>query len=669
MPIEFAILAAGLLLLLSVAAIWLGGRPLASHVVYGGSIAPCLIATVVGVALLLGGGDATTTVLPIGLPWLGAHLRLDSLAAVFLIVIGLGGGAASLYALGYGRHEHEPGRILPFYPAFLGAMIIVVLADDAFTFLMSWEVMSLLSWGMVLAHHRESETRSAAFVYLVMAGFGTMSLLLAFGLMAGGDGGYAFDAIRSAVRSPIMAMVILALMLLGAGSKAGLAPLHVWLPLAHPAAPSHVSALMSGVMTKVAVYGFIRVVFDLLGPLPWWTSLAVILLGVATAVLGILNAMMERDIKKALAYSTIENIGVIFAALGLAMAFRANGTAAAAALAFTAALFHILNHMAFKSLLFMGAGAVLNATGLRDLDGLGGLIHRMPATSFLMLVGVTAISALPPLNGFASEWLVFQSVLKSPELPQIGLQILIPAAGGLLALAAALAAAAFVRLYGVGFLGRGRSEAARQAIETDRFSLAAMGALAVLCVLAGVFPGVAVDILAPAAHALIGQTLPVQSDQPWLTLVPIAEARSTYNGLLVLLFIAVSASAAAWAVHRFASRRLRRAPAWDCGYPNVDPVTQYGGGSFAQPVRRVLGTILMRAREEVVMPAPGDMQPARHKVYMHDLVWESIYLQIAAIVGNVATSLNRLQFLTIRKYLSLVMFSLVGILLVLVLWT
>lgn len=669
MQIEFAILAAGILLFLALGAIGLGGRPLASQIVYGGSILPCMLATIVGGTLLLSGGGSTTAVLPIGLPWLGAHLRLDSLAAVFLIVIGLGGGAASLYALGYGRHEHEPERILPFYPAFLGAMIFVVIADDAFTFLLSWEVMSLLSWGLVLAHHRKSETRTAAFVYLAMAGFGTMSLLLAFGLMAGGDGGYAFDAIRASDRSPVMAMVILALMLLGAGSKAGLAPLHVWLPLAHPAAPSHVSALMSGVMTKVAVYGFIRVVFDLLGPLPWWTSPAIILLGVATAVLGILNAMMESDVKKALAYSTIENIGVIFAALGLALAFRANGMAAAAALAFTAALFHILNHMAFKSLLFMGAGAVLNATGLRDLDGLGGLIHRMPATSFLMLVGVTAISALPPLNGFASEWLVFQSVLKSPELPQIGLQILIPAAGGLLALAAALAAAAFVRLYGVGFLGRGRSDAARQAAETDRLSLAAMGTLAIFCLLAGVFPGAVIDILAPAVDAMIGQTLPLQSDQPWLTLVPIAETRSTYNGLLVLLFITASAATAAWTVHRFASHRLRRAPAWDCGFPNADPVTQYGAGSFAQPVRRVLGTVLMRAREEVVMPSPGDMLPARYKVHVHDFIWEGLYLRIAALVGAAATSLNRLQFLTIRKYLSLVMLSLVGMLLVVVLWT
>lgn len=664
---DIAILCVGALLFLAPAAILLANRRAASSLVYGATIVPCLVACGVGIAALTGGG-VSKAVLPLGLPWLGAHFRLDALAAFFLVVIGIGGGITSVYAIGYGRHEHEPQRVLPFYPAFLGAMIAVVLADDAFTFLLSWEVMSLLSWGLVLAHHRETETQRAAYVYLLMAGFGTMSLLLAFGLLTSGDGGYAFDAIRAEARSPVVATVILGLMLLGAGSKAGLAPLHVWLPLAHPAAPSHVSALMSGVMTKVALYGFIRVVFDLLGPLDWWASPAVIFLGATTAVLGILNAMMESDIKKALAYSTIENIGVIFAALGLALAFRANGMASAAALALTAALFHIFNHMAFKSLLFMGAGAVLNATGLRELDKLGGLIHRMPATSFLFLVGITAISALPPLNGFASEWLVFQAVLKSPELPQIGLQILIPAAGGLLALAAALAAAAFVRIYGVGFLGRGRSEAALGAVESDRVSLAAMTALAVLCVLAGIFPGVILDTIAPAVQSVLDARLQTQFHQPWLTLVPITESRSTYNGWLVLVFIAFSASTAAWAVHRFASRRLRRAPAWDCGFPNSNPLTQYGAGSFAQPIRRVLGTILMRAREEVVMPAPGDSAPARHTVHSQDLIWEGIYLRLNRAVNATAARANRLQFLSIRRYLSLVMISLVGLLLVLTLW-
>jgi NADH:ubiquinone oxidoreductase subunit 5 (subunit L)/multisubunit Na+/H+ antiporter MnhA subunit len=373
-------------------------------------------------------------------------------------------------------------------------------------------------------------------------------------------------------------------------------------------------------------------------------------------------------IKKALAYSTVENIGVIFAALGLALAFRASEMPAAAALAFTAALFHIFNHMIFKSLLFMGAGAVLNATGERNLDALGGLIHRMPVTSFLVLVGVTAISALPPLNGFASEWLVFQSVLKSPDLPQIGLQMVIPAAGGMLALAAALAAAAFVRIYGVGFLGRARSDAARQALEVDRFSLAAMSILAALCVLAGIFPGGVIDTIAPAVIALLDARLPQQSELPWLTLVPIAESRSTYNGMLVLLFIAFSASSSAWAVHRFASRRLRRAPAWDCGFPFADPAAQYGAGSFAQPLRRVLGTILFRSREEVIMPAPGDLGTARHAVHSRDLIWDGIYAQIARVIVAIASRLNHLQFLTIRRYLSLVMFSLVGLLLVLTIW-
>ncbi len=666
--LELALICAAALMVLSATCIALKDWPAASTAVYGATIVPCMAIAAIGLIELLAGGEASQSVLPIGLPWLGAHMRLDALSAFFLFVIGTGAGITSLYAIGYGRHEHEPWRVLPFYPAFIGAMIVVVLAADAFTFLLSWEGMSLLSWALVLAHHREAASRHAGYVYLVMAGFGTMAFLLAFGLLAGGEGGYAFEAIRQAQRSPVVATVILALIVIGAGSKAGLAPLHVWLPLAHPAAPSHVSALMSGVMTKVALYAFIRVVFDLLGPLPWWACLPVIVLGASTAVLGILNAVLDSDIKRLLAYSTIENIGVIFAALGLAMAFRASTMNAAAALAVTAALFHVFNHMAFKSLLFMGAGAVLNATGVRQLDGLGGLIHRMPATSLFVLVATTAISALPPLNGFASEWLVFQAILKSPDLPQIGLQIIIPAAGGLLALAAALAAAAFVRLYGVGFLGRGRSLAATRANETDRWSLTAMAVLAAICIFAGIFPGLIIDLMAPAARFVAGNSLPVQTLQPWLTLVPIAESRSTYNGLLVFVFITFSASIAAWAVHRFASRALRRGPAWDCGYPLAVTDTQYGAGSFAQPVRRVLASVLMQAREQVTMPEPGDMAAARHTVIVRDLVWEKLYAPIANGVAAGAGVLNKLQFLTIRQYLSLVVASLVALLLALTIW-
>ncbi|MFM9846446.1 MAG: proton-conducting transporter membrane subunit, partial [Hyphomicrobiaceae bacterium] len=301
-------------------------------------------------------GPPLTLWLPIGLPWIGANFRIDALAALFLIVINLGSAAASLFALGYGRHETAPGRVLPFYPAFLAGMNLVVLAGDAFVFLVSWEFMSLASWALVMAHHREPDNRRAGYIYIMMASFGTLALLLAFGLLAGPDGNYRFADIAGVGHPEWLQGLVLVLVLMGAGSKAGLVPLHVWLPLAHPAAPSHVSALMSGVMTKVAVYAFARIVFDLMGSPAWWWSVVVLAIGAATAVLGVLSAMLERDLKRLLAYSTIENIGVIFLGLGLALAFKANGMTAAGALAFTAALLHAFNHSLFKSLLFFGAG-------------------------------------------------------------------------------------------------------------------------------------------------------------------------------------------------------------------------------------------------------------------------------------------------------------------------
>jgi len=609
-----------------------------------------------------------TLTLPLGLPWLGAHFRLDALAAFFLLIVNLGGAAASLYGIGYGRHEAEPQRVLPFFPAFLAGMNLVVLADDAYTFLSSWEFMSLASWALVMAHHRDEDNVRAGYVYIVMASFGTLTLLLAFGLLAGPDGNYAFDAMRLQSRSPQWAGILLGLVLLGTGSKAGLVPLHVWLPLAHPAAPSHVSALMSGVMTKVAVYGFIRIVFDLLGPPAWWWGVPVLAAGGGTAVIGILYALMQTDLKRVLAYSTIENIGLIFVGLGLALAFDAAGLRTAGALALTAALFHVLNHMLFKSILFFGAGAVLTATGERQMDRLGGLIHHMPVTSFIFLVACAAISALPPLNGFVSEWLVFQAILLSPQLPHWGLKLLVPAVGALIALSAALAAACFARAFGVVFLGRARSSAAKRAREVDRWSLSAMAVLAGLCVIAGIVPGFVIDGIGPVVEAVTGARMPAQDSIKWLSIVPVAESRSSYNGLLVFMFIAASASLAAYFIHRLASHASRRAPAWDCGFPDPSPATQYTAASFAQPIQQVFGTFVFRAREHVDMPAPGELRPARIDIEMHDPAWEFVYTPVAAAVSFVSGRLDHLQFLTIRRYLSIVFGALVFLLVVLALW-
>jgi hydrogenase-4 component B len=668
MPLATALWGVAALLGIAVLAVPASRFRVASALIYAACLAVSLPLLAAGLAHVIVGGPAPTLRLPVGLPWIGAHLRLDALSAPFLVVVNLGTACASLFALGYGRHERSPGRVLPFYPAFLAGMNLVVLAADAFTFLVAWEFMSLTSWALVMAHHEEAENRRAGYVYIMMASIGTLALLLAFGLLAGPGGNYTFAGMADVARAPWAPGLILLLALLGAGSKAGLVPLHAWLPLAHPAAPSHVSALMSGVMTKVAVYGFVRIVFDLTGEPAWWWSIVVLAVGSISAVLGVLTALMQRDIKRLLACSTIENVGIIFIGLGLALAFKTNGMTAAAALAFTAALLHVLNHSLFKSLLFFAAGAVLTATGQRDIEKLGGLIHRMPQTAFLALGACLAISALPPLNGFVSEWLIFQAILLSPDLPQWSLKLTIPAVGAMLALGAALAAACFVRAYGIAFLGRPRSPAAASAHETDIFSRAAMGLLLGLCLLAGVLPGLVIDTLAPVAQMLVGRAMPPQTGIAWLSIVPIAESRSSYNGLLVFIFITVSTLLAVETIHRFASRALRRGPAWDCGFPDPSPATQYTADSFAQPIRRVFGPVVFQAREQVDMPAPGDARPARLTVSLRDLVWDSMYAPVADAVRTTADRLNTLQFLTIRQYLSLVFVALVSLLVVIALW-
>jgi len=652
----------------SVLAIALSRISLATPIVYGASLVISAAAFASALAHLAGDGVAAMLALPVGLPTIGTQFRLDALSAFFLVVVNLGGAVTSLYALGYGRHEHAPMRVLPFYPAFLAAMNLVVLADDAFAFLVSWEFMSLTSWALVLAHHQEPATMRAGSIYLVMASFGTFCILLAFGVLAGADGGYAFATMRAAPPTPAASVLAAILVLIGAGSKAGLVPLHVWLPLAHPAAPSHVSALLSGVMTKVAVYGFIRIVFDLIGKPTPWSGLVVLTVGGLTAVIGVLYALMQHDLKRLLAYHTVENIGIIFIGLGLALAFRANEMNWAAALALTAGLFHVLNHSIFKSLLFFGAGAVLVATREGDMEHLGGLIHRMPQTAVAFLIGCAAISALPPLNGFVSEWLTFQAILVSPQLPQLGLKLAVPAVGALLALAAALAAACFVKAFGVTFLGRPRTPAAEAAGEVDPLSVAAMYLLVALCLATGVLPGLVIDLLAPVAKGLVGDVMPRQAGVPWMSIVPIAQSRSSYNGLIILAFLICSGTLTAMTIHRFATRATRRSAIWDCGYPLASPAAQYTGSSFAMPIRRVFGTIVFHVYERVDMPGPGAMRAGAFRLRVFDPAWLFVYGPIARAVGAAATRLNRLQFLTIRRYLTLVFCALILLLVVVAAW-
>lgn len=662
MPLYLALLCVGALLGVSAASIYYRDHADVTRRVYqivGGVCAVLFIAAVVP-----RGAHTLQTTLPLGLPWIGMRFRLDALSAFFIAVVNLSGIAASVYGIGADAAEKDKMRVLPFFPAFMAGMNGVLLADDAFTFLVAWEMMSLFSWALVISRNGDEEAHKASYVYLLLAVFGTFCLLMAFGVLGGATGAYDFDTIRNLPKGAWETSLVLALVILGAGSKADLVPFHIWLPLAYPVAPTHVGSLMSGAMTKVAIYGFIRFAFDLLGPPAFWWAIPALTLGSVSALVGVLFATMQSDLKKILAFSTVENVGIIFIALGLALAFKANGQALPAALAFTAALFHIFNHALFKGALFFGAGAVLAATGERNIERLGGLIKSMPKTAFVFLGACMAIAALPPLNGFVSEWLVFHAILLSPSLPQWILKLLTPVVGVTLALTAALGAGCYVRAFGVAFLGRARSSAAEGAREADQWSLRAMSALLVLCLLAGIFPSIMIDAISPAAIDYVGGRMPAQTAISWFTIAPIAESRSSYNGLLVFVFILFSAFAAHYLIKRFWPRPLRRAPPWDCGYVNPSPSVQYTASGFAQPIRRTLGATAFSVREKLDMPLPRETRVGHFSVEIGDRFIRNIYDPLTKAVWFGADRLNVVNFLSIQQYLSLVFVALVFLLFV-----
>ena len=437
---------------------------LASRLLYplGALVGLALAAT----ALLNLGAPTERLVLAVGLPDLPFHLRRDALTDLFMLLLGTAATGISIFSAGYFRSgaSRVPGLLCLQYHLFLASMGMVLLADDAYSFMVAWETMALSSYFLVITEHRVPENRRAGFLYLLIAHVGAIGILLSFGVMQGGSWQFTFDAMRAAQLSPQWASVAFLLALFGFGAKAGLVPLHVWLPEAHPAAPSPVSALMSGVMLKIALYGVLRVRFDLLGSPAWNWGLLPLALGLFTAVYGAVFAAAQVDMKRLLAWSSIENVGILFTGVGLAIVFSGVGMHALAGLALIAVLYHALNHALMKSLLFLGTGAVLHATGERNLGRLGGLLRRMPWTAWLTLIGALSIAGLPPLNGFVSEWLLLQAFLSAHEVPKLFLNMLLPLGAAIVALAAALAGYVMVKFFGVIFLGQtSRAEARRGA--------------------------------------------------------------------------------------------------------------------------------------------------------------------------------------------------------------
>ena len=614
-----------------------------------------------GLGALLG-DQPLTAQWPLGLPWLHWHLRLDALSGFFLALIGTGTLAVSLYGPGYVReYRHSPYSPVVLGLAtglFVAGMQLVVLADDAFAFMVAWELMSLSSYFLVAFQHQNAANRRAAFLYLLMAQVGGLCILLAFGVLAGLGDGFTFDAMRNADLGLTWASIAFALGLLGFGMKAGLVPIHVWLPDAHPVAPSHISALMSGVMLKVAVYGFIRLVFDLLGDPHWGWGVALLIIASITALFGVLYALAQHDLKRLLAYHSIENIGIIFIGLGLSLIFFGTHHPLLGALGLVAALYHTLNHMLFKSLLFLGAGAVLQGSREHDMERMGGLLARMPWTGLFFLIGCISISALPPFNGFVSEWLTFQTALQAASLESGVLRAVIPIAAAVLALTGALAAACFVKVYGVAFLGQPRSRRVRRAREASRGMVWAQGLLAALCLLFGVLPTFTVAALDNIGLTLTGQGLPAATAHGWLWLTPISAETASYGAPLVLLGVLLALGA--WfAVYRFLRPRgraeLARGDTWDCGFGPPTARMQYTASAFAQPIRRIFAPV-WRLHETVERePRPGlplEPERIRHQLHAEDITWGWFYNPIVRALHAAARRVGAIQTGHLRHYLA-----------------
>ena len=586
------------------------------------------------------------------LPDLVLTWRVDGLSLFFGVVVVAIAIVTTVYAIGHRSHGFRGGAVL--FGLFIVSMLAVVAAGDAFSFLIAWEAMSLTSFALVLTDHRRADVRRAGWVYLVMTHTATAFILVAFLLLARSSGSLVFADWSAAAHrlDPSLASLVFVLGIVGFGTKAGAIPLHIWLPRAHPVAPSHVSALMSGVMIKLGIYGLIRLALDWLGPGPaWWGSL-ILVIGAASAVLGVLYALMEHDLKRLLAFHSVENIGIILLGLGAAVVARSFDLTAVAAVGLGAALFHVANHATFKALLFMGAGVIDAAVGTRDLEHLGGLIRRMPATAACFLVGSAAIAALPPLNGFASEWLTFQGLLSvGRAAPVPGAALVSLVAGGALALTGALAVACFVKAFGVAFLGTARSAHAATAREAGALELAAMAVLALACLVLGL---AAAPIVA-AIGDLVGS--------PMLDGAAMGPVGSSGRLVVPVVTIGLAVTGAfAIALPRLLGPVVTRVgETWACGIA-LHPVHGYTSTAFAKPIRLMFSGVLRPVRDIETISRSGTRFVAtiRYRAGVAPVFERYLYRALTDRLVVVAALVRRAQNGSLQTYIAYLLVALLA---------
>jgi hydrogenase-4 component B len=655
--------------------LFLRAERLANLFAFGGASLAALCGVVACTVALATGAAATNqsfALFPSLIPYVQFTVRLDPLGAFFGLIVSLLGVALSIYSLGYARGYYgrkSVGVLGAFFNVLLLAVTLVFLASNAFFFLIAWEIMALSAYCLVSFEHEHEETRNAGVLYFVMSHIGTGCLILGFLLLFQASGGYGFDGFHALGEkmSPGKRDAAFLLFFVGFGVKAGIVPLHIWLPAAHPVAPSNVSALMSGVIIKTGIYGMTRVFFDFLGTPPNWWGVTVLTIGTVSAVLGVLYALMEHDLKRLLAYHSIENIGIILMGLGASLMFLHSGHAVLASLALIAGLYHTINHAVFKALLFLGAGAVLHATHTRNMEEMGGLAKRMRWTALFFLVGAAAISALPPLNGFVSEWLTYQSLLQGFGTTPSLIRLMFPLSGAMLALTGALAAACFVKAFGITFLAQPRSEHARDAHEVSFTMLLGQGILTAACVFLGLFPTLFLKLLDPITQQLTGQQLSAQLNaSSGLVLSGVAAQGGTVStlGITLMLLCLLPVPLVLWLF--FARRaRTRIGPTWDCGQRGLTPQMEYTATGFSKPIRMIFKA-LFRPRREVQREydfSPYYAKTIRFESHVEEIFQTRIYRPLNRLVLRLSRRLRALQAGSLQAYLIYIFITLLLLLL------
>jgi len=608
------------------------------------------------------------------LPLLTFAVRLDALSSFFLLMISLVGLAASIYAVGYVTEWYgriSIGLLGSLYNAFLLSMTLVVLADNGFFFLIAWELMSLFSYFLVVTEHEKSDVRYAGLFYLIMTHIGTAFIILTFLLLFQGSGSFSFDAFRDPGH-PLpdnMRTMAFVLALIGFGTKAGIVPLHVWLPYAHPAAPSHISALMSGVMIKTAIYALLRVYFDFFGGhFPWWWGFVVLLIGAVSALLGVMYALMEHDLKSLLAYHSVENIGIILLGIGAGMIFHSYDLDELAALGLIAGLYHTINHAVFKALLFFGAGSLLYATHTRNMEEYGGLLRRMPWTGACFLIGAVSIAALPPTNGFVSEWLVFQSLFLSYQMPSLLMKFMLPLAAAMLALTGVLALTCFAKAFGISFLALPRSSHARHAEEVPWPMRVGMGVLSAVCIALGLAPMLVIPFLDHVSTSLIGRSIAdkMLALDGW-ALAPVnVEFSSLSSPVLGFLLVATAALGLALVVCYGGTSPRRYSKTWACGL-NLTSRMEYSATGFVQPIKRVFSTIYqptVKLETEFLEESRYFAKRRRFEFHIEPLFQAYFYDPLIVFVSGLADRMRIVQAGSLHLYLAYIFVTLVVLLMV-----